>query len=107
MFIYVGFLVGFIGGFFRWVQWSTHKNPPGFFGYVPECLNSGWLTVQYPAEKKRRKRRDDTNQLTTNSNTTNSNSNIPSDTFAELSLQRYLLYTVDVDGDLVNVHRLD
>jgi len=30
----------FWGGFFRWVY---PKNPPGFFGYVPGCLN--------PAEK--------------------------------------------------------
>jgi len=32
----------FWGGFFRWVY---PNKPPGFFGYVPGCLNPGGSTV--------------------------------------------------------------
>ena len=40
----MGFLVGFIGGFF--LRGFTKKNPTGFFGYVPGCLNPGFSNPQ-------------------------------------------------------------
>jgi len=35
-----GFLKWVLGGFFK--KWVYSKKPPGFFGYVPGCLNPGF-----------------------------------------------------------------